>query len=892
MFNHEPTNAAADRLRAHGGPDPWPWIVKEARDASYVLHDEVMTGSATTVAARAVALAQGGLSCPLQYPFSQISPLHLAVYRNRLDMVRMLCAHRATAPLIHARDRWHRTPLAYAAIEGHAEIAACLVEYGAPVNPTAGAVNALYVACAARGGTHDARAALVDLLLACRADTTNVVGDSLVHAALAPQDALSATLLATLVRALGPAAMHTCASGRNGKTPLHMLLAVPWTDAAAQVAALRTALRVLAVHKSPPGIDPFLVRDDLGRKPWTELVTWATAEGAPASAETLVAAVLDARVPAEQRVELRRLTGSQPVSSSAWRGLHGLSPAARRMVLHTLDQSDGASISPLTATGAVDRGNSAVRKQSATASSAGEPKGRTLKAGSAKPSPDLTSTASRSRAPSPTSASQPLLPPLSTAAAAARPPNGHSAGPVSPAAGPRSPVTAAVALVPAAISLTDTGNDAPPVPDYRITLDPTRLKLPPSLFLTARSGSSDTVSLPPRPPPSRRRRDPSPPRKSDSATRLSNFSDSATAVRPSPTGPAPPPPPLNGPLVVRIPRGKPPSPRAPGPATPSSADSRSRPELSDFDQPTSPVDDDDDSTQSDASYSPERTTWTGRPTRTSSRRSSVTTMDTRTGATDANGGRLTRARKEKEIDLVINTNDVIALLPHMDEVTSDPVWFGLVTSRHRLHFASEAATTKVTFRYLERVADPPNTPPNTVTFRVLKPTAKVTIAQLMPDVDQRIFQTRPHPASPAVEGTFRADRARVWLPNADVVYAHKTALQIAAADGTLAAAQAKGDARIMAELDKEHEEMPLAGKRGALQQNGAETGSRDGGGKRLRSASPGGVAEERPRKSGRRDDTETHVMLPSDPDRGQQMQRQQRRRHEQGPKDGEPLVID
>ncbi|KNE59304.1 hypothetical protein AMAG_18144 [Allomyces macrogynus ATCC 38327] len=439
MFNHEPTNAAADRLRAHGGPDPWPWIVKEARDANYVLHDEVMTGSATTVAARAVALAQGGLSCPLQYPFSQISPLHLAVFRNRLDLVRALCAQRATAPLIHARDRWHRTPLAYAAIEGHAEIAACLVEYGAPVNPTSGAVNVLYVACAARGGTHDARAALVDLLLACRADTTNVVGDSLVHAALAPQDALSATLLATLVRALGPAALHACASGRNGKTPLHMLLASPWTDTAAQVAALRTTLRVLAVHKSLPGIDPFLVRDDLGRKPWTELVTWATAEGAPDSAATLVAAVLDARVPPGQRVELRRLSGSQPVSSSVWRGLHGLSPAARRMVLRTLDQAEEAPVSPLVAARALERGKSTARKRSATRSSASETRGRATRTESAKPSPNVASTASRSRAPSPTSAQQPLPPPLPAAAAAAGSPNGHWAGPGSPAAGPAEP---------------------------------------------------------------------------------------------------------------------------------------------------------------------------------------------------------------------------------------------------------------------------------------------------------------------------------------------------------------------------------------------------------------------------------------------------------------------
>ncbi|KAJ3364828.1 hypothetical protein GGF32_001005 [Allomyces javanicus] len=678
MFNHEPTNAAADRLRAHGGPDPWPWIVKEARDANYVLHDEVMTGSATTVAVRAVALAQGGLSCPLQYPFSQISPLHLAVFRNRLDMVRVLCAHRATAPLIHARDRWHRTPLAYAAIEGHAEIAACLVEYGAPVNPTSGAVNALYVACAARGGTHDTRSALVDLLLACRADTTNVVGDSLVHAALAPQDALSATLLATLVRVLGPAALHTCASGRNGKTPLHMLLASPWTDSTAQVVALRTAMRVLAVHKSPPGIDPFLVRDDLGRKPWTELVTWATAEGAPASAATLVAAVLDARVSAEQR--------------------------------------------------------------------------------------------------------------------------------------------------------------------------------------------------------------------SDSAARLSSSSDSVTTMRPSPAGPAPPPP-SNGPLVVRIPRSKPPSPRAPAPATLSSADSRSRPALSDLDRPSSPVDDDDDSSQSDASYSPERPSWTGRSTRTSSRRSSVTTIDTRAPATDANGGRLTRARKEKKVDLTLGAGDVIALLPHMDEVTSDPVWFGLVTSRHRLHFATEAATTKVTFRYLERVDDPPNTPPDTVTYRVLKPTAKVTIAQLMPAFMQPVFVTRPHPTSPALEGAFRADRARVWLLNADVVHARETALQIAAADGTLATAQqARGDAKIMAELDKKDEgEMALAGRGGAPRQNRVETtGRRGGGGKRPRSASPGaGAAGERPRKGGRRDDREAHVVLPSDPDR--QQQQQQRRRHEQGP---EPIVID
>ncbi|KAJ3376045.1 hypothetical protein GGF31_000111 [Allomyces arbusculus] len=893
MFNHEPTNAAADRLRAHGGPDPWPWIVKEARDANYVLHDVVMTGSATTVAEHAVALVQGGLSCPLQYPFSQISPLHLAVFRNRLDMVRVLCAHRATAPLIHARDRWHRTPLAYAAIEGHAEIAACLVEYGAPVNPTSGAVNALYIACAARGGTHDARAALVDLLLACRADTTNVVGDSLVHAALAPQDALSATLLATLVRALGPAALHTCASGRNGKTPLHMLLATPWADAAAQVAALRTALRVLAVHRSPPGIDPFLVRDDLGRKPWTELVTWATAEGAPASAVTLVAAVLDARVLAEQRVELRRLTGSQPISSSVWRGLHGLSPAARRMVLRTIDQGGEALESPLITVGAADRGKSAARKRSVTASSAGEKHGRATNAASAKPSPNSISSNSRSRAPSPTSAPQPFPPPLSTAAAVAGPPNGHPAGPVTPAAGPRSPVTPAVALVPVApFSLTDTVNDAPLVPDYRITLDPTRLKLPPSLSLTTRSDSSDAVSLPPRPIPSRRQHDPSPPRKSDSAARLSSSSDSATTLRPRPTGPAPPPPPPNGPLVVRIPRSKPPSPRAPTPVTPSSADSRSRPELSDFDRPTSPIDDDDDSSQSDASYSPERTTWAGRSTRTSSRRSSVTTMDTHTGASDVNGGRLTRARKEKEVDLVINTNDVIALLPHMDEVTSDPVWFGLVTSRHRLHFASEAATTKVTFRYLERVADPPNTPPNTVTFRVLKPTAKVTIAQLMPDLDQQIFKTCPHPASPAVEGAFRADRARVWLHNADVVHARKTALQIAAADGTLAAAQVKGNARIMAELDMEdEEEMALAGRVGAPRQNRVGTGSRGGGGKRPRSASPGNAAEERPRKGGRRDDREAHIVLPSDLDRRQQ-QHQQRRRNERGPEDSEPIVID
>ncbi|KNE59305.1 hypothetical protein AMAG_18145 [Allomyces macrogynus ATCC 38327] len=264
----------------------------------------------------------------------------------------------------------------------------------------------------------------------------------------------------------------------------------------------------------------------------------------------------------------------------------------------------------------------------------------------------------------------------------------------------------------------------------------------------------------------------------------------------------------------------------------------------------------------------------------------VATIDTRSPATDANGGRLTRARKEKEVDLVINAGDVIALLPHPDEGTKELYWLGLALSSHRLNFASEGATTKVTFRYLERMSQAKRAqydaeaPELGVLYRVLKPTAKVAIAQLMPDVPGPIFLTRADPESPALQGPYRTDRARVYVQFREMMRARRTAERIAALDG-LAPAPAVGGG----------EEATLTGDGGepAARPNGVEEEEgRSSGGKRTRSVSPASAVDERQRKSARVDDGEAHVVLPSNPDRQQQPEQRQ----QLGQDDGEPIVID
>ncbi|KAJ3376044.1 hypothetical protein GGF31_000110 [Allomyces arbusculus] len=344
--------ATPTSLRAHGGSDPWVWMVKESLDRDYALHDAVMTSGAATVASYAVKLAQGGLHFPLQYQFSQISPLHLAVFRNRLDLVRVLCSHRATAPLVRAPDRWHRTPLVYAAIEGNVEIAACLIEHGGEVNTPSGPTP-LHVACAARGGTVDARRSLVELLLMCRANAGDTSGDTVLHAALEPQDDLSVVLVATLVRALGAKALRAPSKTRAaGITPMHLLLATPWRDTATQLAALRAVLGVLASFRDDDGpaaiaaaaglrgTDPFLVADDIGHTPWISLIGWVNANPTPAAFE-MVAAILHARLTLEQIQDLRAMNVNQAMPTSFWPGLHGISPMARRTILHALGDVDG-----------------------------------------------------------------------------------------------------------------------------------------------------------------------------------------------------------------------------------------------------------------------------------------------------------------------------------------------------------------------------------------------------------------------------------------------------------------------------------------------------------------------------------------------------------------------
>ncbi|KAJ3364827.1 hypothetical protein GGF32_001004 [Allomyces javanicus] len=344
--------ATPTSLRAHGGSDPWVWMVKESHDRDYALHDAVMTSGAATVASYAVKLAQGGLHFPLQYQFSQISPLHLAVFRNRLDLVRVLCSHRATAPLIRAPDRWHRTPLVYAAIEGNVEIAACLIEHGAEVNPPAGPTP-LHVASAARGGTVDARRSLVELLLMCRAKAGDSSGDTVVHAALEPQDDLSVVLVATLVRALGAKALRAPSKARAaGITPMHLLLAAPWRDPATQLAALRAVLGVLASLRDDVGpatiaaaagvreTDPFLVADDIGHTPWMSLIGWVNTNPMPAALD-MVAAILHARLTLEQINQLGAMNVNQAMPTSFWPGLHGISPMTRRMIQRALGDVDG-----------------------------------------------------------------------------------------------------------------------------------------------------------------------------------------------------------------------------------------------------------------------------------------------------------------------------------------------------------------------------------------------------------------------------------------------------------------------------------------------------------------------------------------------------------------------
>ncbi|KNE59306.1 hypothetical protein AMAG_03611 [Allomyces macrogynus ATCC 38327] len=344
--------ATPTSLRAHGGSDPWVWMVKESLDRDYALHNAVMTSGAATVASYAVKLAQGRLHFPLQYQFSFISPLHLAVFRNRLDLVRVLCSHRATAPLTRAPDRWHRTPLVYAAIEGNVEIAACLIEHGADVNPPSGPTP-LHVACAARGGTVDARRSLVELLLMCRANAGDAAGDTVVHAALEPQDDLSVVLVATLVRALGARALRAPSKTRAaGITPMHLLLAAPWRDPATQLAALRAVIGVLASLRDDDGpaaiaaaagvreTDPFLVADDIGHTPWMSLIGWVNTNPTPA-ALAMVAAILHARMTLEQINQFAAMNVNQAMPTSFWPGLHGMSPMTRRMILRALGDADG-----------------------------------------------------------------------------------------------------------------------------------------------------------------------------------------------------------------------------------------------------------------------------------------------------------------------------------------------------------------------------------------------------------------------------------------------------------------------------------------------------------------------------------------------------------------------
>ncbi|KAL7750183.1 hypothetical protein RI367_004356 [Sorochytrium milnesiophthora] len=213
---------------------------------SFTLHIAVLAGNLEKLAVLLDATANGTLPPPpLGLPDSAITPMHLAAFKNRPDIVTLLVQHRAKLGDVNAADCQGMTPLFYAIMENNLSVCATLMAFGARLdvhNKTGLTPLHLAVIC------EHIDICKYLLLHSVKVDARDLNGNTVLHVARNPY------IITLLLRHDStPAAIN--ARNTLGMTPLHVYASVHFDDHTAVVRELLEA-----------GADPSL-RENYHRTP-------------------------------------------------------------------------------------------------------------------------------------------------------------------------------------------------------------------------------------------------------------------------------------------------------------------------------------------------------------------------------------------------------------------------------------------------------------------------------------------------------------------------------------------------------------------------------------------------------------------------------------------------